>query len=86
VHHDYGQQNACILWLLEMLGHAGTHTRATEWQNEHQRGVESKERKNWWKQHSQAHSVATKGSKSMSECMHGDKKMLGAVARDRWIN
>jgi hypothetical protein len=72
-----------------MLGHAGTYARATEWpegHTEHQRCVESKERKKWWKQLSQAHSVATKGSKSMSECMHGDKKMLGAVARDRWIN
>ena len=51
----------------------------------HQRCVESKERKNWWKQVSQAHGVATKGTKGTRECMHGDNKMLGVVARDRWI-
>jgi len=71
-----------------MLGHAGTHARATVWpegHTGHQRCVESKERKNWWKQVSQARGVATKGAKSTSECMHGDKKMLGVVARDRWI-
>jgi len=47
--------------------------------------MESKERRNWWKQVSQAHGVATKGTKSTSECMHGDKMMLGVVTRDRWI-
>lgn len=72
----------------KMLGHAGTHARAKEWpegHNGHKRCVESKERKNWWKQVSQAHGVGTKGTKSTSECMHGYKMMLGVVARDRWI-
>jgi hypothetical protein len=71
----------------KMLGHAGIHARATEWPERHtghQRCVEGEEI-NWWKQVSQAHGVATKGTQSMSECMHGDKQMLGVVAKDSWI-
>lgn len=94
--HGYAVHNACNPWLLQIVGPCrdpcqsywvatGAHwiwKKSGQW------------RKHWWKQVSQVHGVATKGTRSTRVCVcthvrvcthaHVGQKMLRAVTRDRW--